>query len=114
MTVDLRKKLEHPVIASLATIAVVASGLTGTAQITGWYDAQHTSQAELQVVDDKVDRNTALAKCSRLDIKISLVENAIWQMEQSSQNSQRLVEKRRELKKLEEQYRELKCAIILQ
>lgn len=110
----IKEKLEHPVAGTLTTIAVVAAALTGVGTITGWYDAGHTSEAELSVVVEKTLENEHLAKCSRLDIRISLTEQAIWQMEQAGDNSQRLIEKRRELRRMLDQFRKLNCSSILE
>ena len=97
-------------IASLSMIALVSAGLVGLGTITGAYDASHTSEAELSVVQSQVYTIKVQSQCSTLEIKISIVENQIFQMEVSGQNTSRLVEKKRELQKMEQKYAKLECA----
>lgn len=110
----LKQKVEaNPVISSIAAIGLIAASLTGLGTITGAYDASHTSEAELQVVQLQVDAIKVQSVCSTLDIRIALVEEQIYQMEISGQNSPRLVEKKRELSKMDQQYRRFNCASLL-
>lgn len=106
--------VEHPVMASLTTFTVLGGALTMFMNVSGIYDAAHTSEAELALVKAEVASLGTKSTCENLAIRISLVEQAIWQMEQANSQSQRLVEKRRELRDLEDKYRTLQCARLLQ
>jgi len=114
----LKQKVEgNPVFTSLTIIAIIAAAITGLGTITGAYDASHTSEAELvvshPVQQSQVDAVKVLSVCSTLDIRIAMVEEQIYQMEVSGTNSPRLVEKKRDLRKMEQQYRTLNCASLL-
>lgn len=104
---------ENPVVVSLLMITVVAGGLTGLGTITGSYDRAHTSAAELQVVQNKIDETELSSKCRALSIQISLADSSIWQMEQSENPGRRLIEVKRELRKLQAQYDDAHCASVL-
>lgn len=104
---------DNPMFVSLTMIAAVSVGLTAIGTITGAYDAGHTSQAELDVIVNRVTNNSIESECRHLVIMISLAENAIWQMEQANDRSQRLVEKSRQLRNLRSRYDELHCASAL-
>jgi len=121
---DIKQALEHPMIASFTMIAIIAGGLTGVGTITGWYGLAHTTQDELQALDMKhvtlinanrlaLDQGILQSRCQSLRIEISLAESTIWQMEQAGDDSQRLVERRRELRDLLSKYNSLSCATIL-
>ena len=110
---QIQKIKESPVITSLTIVAIVAASLTGLGTITGWYDASHTTQVELTEVEEKVDSYSVQSKCQALRIQVTLVEQAIWQMEQTTNNSQRLVDKKRELRDLLARYSKLNCATVL-
>jgi hypothetical protein len=106
--------VEHPIMAAITTFTIMGGALTMFLNVSGIYDAAHTSEAELAIVDQRVSELSVKSTCENLTIRITLVEQAIWQMhQQSGANSQRLVEKQRELKELEAKYRSLDCARIL-
>ena len=102
-----------PIMTSMALVAIIASALTGIGTITGVYDAAHTTQVELDVVNATVTEYSVQSTCQSLRIQISLVEQAIWQMEQAGDDSQRLVDKESELRDLLSRYRTLNCASVL-
>jgi len=108
---------KNPVFSSISVIILLAAGLTGLGTITGAYNASHTSQEELDkshpVQQAQVDAVIVLSVCSTLDIRIAMIEEQIYQMELSGTNSPRLVEKKRELRKMEQQYRNMNCASLL-
>lgn len=111
---DIPDKLKgSPIMTSMGLVALVATALTGIGTITGVYDSAHTSQTELDVVISTVAEYSVQSTCQSLRIQISLVEQAIWQMDQAGDNSQRLVDKRRELRDLLAQYNDLNCASVL-
>jgi hypothetical protein len=101
---------DNHMFVSLAMITLVAGSITAIGTISGAYDAGHTSEAELKVVQNAVEEYAVAANCNALSIQISLAEQAIWQMEQAGDNSQRLLEKRRELRDMLAKYRKLECA----
>lgn len=108
---------EHPAMITLSTIVLFGSALTGYGIISGAYNAAHTSEEELAVyigqveeLQSSVEEYSDVSKCQYLSLRINAVEDQIYQMEQSGQNSQRLVEKRRELRDLIAQYQSLRCA----
>lgn len=125
---SLRDRVNNsPLVVTLLTIGIVSAGLTSVANITGYWQANHTTQLELEATKlnlessiQKVSASISEAKsereeirnqssCQNLDILISIVESQIWQMRSVGDNSQRLVEKERELKRLEEKRRSLSC-----
>jgi hypothetical protein len=107
-----KEMMGHP-MATLTILALIAGGITAIGTISGAYDAGHTSQTELDVVVSAMNEISLESKCRALNIQISLVESAIWQMDQVEGSSQRLVEKRRELRRLQAQYNEAHCATVL-
>jgi len=103
----------NPVFVSLTMITLVSVGITAIGTLTGAYDASHTSQVELDVVDNRVTTNSVESECRHLLVMIDLVESAIWQMKQAGDESQRLNEKERQLTNLNARYNELHCASVL-
>ena len=113
MNGSLRKAKGSPIMTSLILVGIVAAGITGVGTITGFYDAAHTSQIELDVVDDKVDAYFIQSKCQALRIQVTLVEQTIWELNQVQNDGQRLVDKKRDLRDLLSQYNTLNCASVL-
>jgi hypothetical protein len=112
-----KKKLENPIVAALTMIALVGTGLTAIGGISGAWDSSHTTEAELvashPVAMSELTEIADRSICATLDLKISIVEEQIFQMEHSNQSTSRLVEKKRLLIKLEKQFDNLKCASLL-
>lgn len=104
---------DNHMFVSLSMIILVGGGLTAIGTMSGMYDAAHTSDAELRLVQNRVDATELSSKCRALNIQISLADNAIWQMEQAENQGQRLVEKRRELRRLQSQFDDAHCASVL-
>lgn len=99
---------ENPLMASLTTFTVLGGAIIMLMNVTGIYDAAHVSEAELAIVTTK-------STCENLAIRISLVEQAIWQMEQAgTEQSQRMLEKKRELRQLEQKFESINCASVIQ
>lgn len=103
----------NPMFVSAAMITVVIGGISAISNLSGMYDSQHTSELELGVVRDIALRNSADGECRYLDLRILLIEDSIWDLEQESVPSQRLAEKQRELRNLTIRFNELRCAAIL-
>ena len=101
------------VFISLSLVGVLSAGVAAIGSLSGAYDSGHTSQEELEVVIAQVTQYSLQSKCRSLDIQISLAENAIWQMVQASDSSRRLVEKKRDLKNLQDQYEVARCSTVL-
>ena len=118
------KVKERPIMTVLTTITIVGAALSTLITASDHYDASHTSQLELeevvqlaraarQQIEHKVDAGIVKSTCESLAIRISIVEQQIWQMEQTSTNGERRVEKARELSDLVAKYNSLSCATLL-
>ena len=123
MATLIKEKLkENPIMVALSTVILAGGALSAGLSMTGTWDAWHTSTVELttalqahttspHAVSEQqrlIDRKEA--KCENLAIRISIVGQQIWSMENAGENSARLVEKRRELAKLLEKEKVLHCA----
>lgn len=65
-------------------------------------------QADKTAADEREEIRRE-SRCQTLEIQISIIEQQIWSMETTNDNSQRLVEKRRELKRKEDKREALRC-----
>jgi hypothetical protein len=114
-----------PIMVSLTLMTVVIGSFTAIGNFTGTWDRGHTTEVELTQALSTFDQEhphpvnqqqlaeiRTESQCQAIDIRISLAEQAIWQMEQAGQNSQRLVEKRRELAQLEAKRMALRCGAL--
>ena len=70
------------------------------------------AQEQIDANNERIRKNNILRECGNIDIQISIVDQQIWQMEQAGNSSQRLVEKRRQLKNLEDRRAELNCGSV--
>lgn len=112
----------NPVVLMMTILALVGSALTAVINVSGYWDANHTTDAEMMrmitkhadgahvTTEKQLDRSRRENLCATIDLKISIVEGQIWQMEQVGNNTQRLVEKKRELHKLETKHNTLHCS----
>lgn len=116
---------ENPVIPILSTVALIAGAWAGIDRMSGDWDRSHTSYDEMIAAieshssqphasaQQQLDKISRESRCSTIDLQISIIEQQIWQMEQAQQASQRLIEKRRELRRLEGRREQLRCAALL-
>ena len=118
------KAQKHWVVTMASTFVVFVAALSGVGSVTGWYDAGHTSQEELnaakteliELINDNalsIQNNDDRAFCANLALRISILEQQIWQLNQTEPNGARIVEKKRDLDNLEQQFRTKNCANIL-
>lgn len=100
---------------TMSTMILTSGAVAAFASMSGFWDMAHTSEEELTAAIQEqtvaiVNKSQTEARCETLDLQITIVEGHIWQMEQAGNSSQRLVEKRRELRKLEDKRRAMGCA----
>jgi hypothetical protein len=110
----------NPVIASISTMIVVASGLTAFGTITGAYNDSHTtaeelinshpvSEAEFIRLQLSIDDNDAISKCRWLKSEIRALEDSIYVRRRDSQNGDFIHNLELDLADLKEQYQDLNC-----
>ncbi len=114
------KARNNPLMTIVTTVILVGAGFAALGQIgtyTKSYDDSHTTEAELaashpvQISD--IQKIADLSICATLDLKISIIEEQIFHMEEGDQVTSRLVEKKRLLRKMEARYKFLSCASLL-
>ena len=103
-----------------AVLAVVNFGDTADAWIASeaevdhaiYIHAQTPHAAALQMIAQAASERDEIrreSRCQTIELKITLIEQQIWEMEQDG-TSPRLVEKKRELRDLEDKQSALKCS----
>jgi len=112
----------HPVASLVVAVGAIAGALLAILTFTGELDAMVVSEPELQIFFDEHEQHPHAAaqqqidawkdqsSCESIDIRIAILEDQIYRMEQDNPDSQRLVDKRRELRNLESKRRNLNCA----
>jgi len=116
---------ENPLASTLIGLGALAAAALAIMSFTDEIDGLVVTEAELTVilgehtskphpgVPQQINEAREQSTCESLGIRIAIIEDQIWQMEQTAPDSQRLVDKRRELRNLENKSRALNCARFL-
>lgn len=123
---------ENPLASTVIGLGALAAAALAIMSFSDEIDGLVVTEAELTVILGQhanqphpsalAQINAALAEvedarqqstCESIGIRIAIIEDQIWQMEQSGRETQRLVDKRRELRNLQNKATALNCARFL-
>jgi len=112
---------DNLMVSFLTLIIVIGGAYTVVTDFVIDYDAMHVTQEELMlaiaehtdyphsVTNNLVERNSRRSQCSNIDVRIALLEDQIWRMGRETPGAQRIIEKQRDLRRLNDKREALNC-----